>query len=64
MKLPLDNWEKLVSQENEITGCATSYFLSRTDLLLMIEKEHQLNLKIVAAYCCNSMYYLLDSNFP
>ena len=35
MKLPLDNWKELVSQENEITGCATMYFLSRTDLLLM-----------------------------
>ena len=52
MKLPLDNWEKLVSQENKITGCATSYFLSRTALLLMCLDRKRTSAELETC-CCN-----------
>ena len=60
IKLPVDNGEKLVRQENKITGCATSatsYFLSRTALLLMCSDRKRTSAELETC-CCLIEYYV------
>ena len=70
MKLPVDNGKKLVSQEKKITGCATLYFLSCTDLLLMCLDRKRTSAELETCCCLLEHYVhsnsmnLLDSNLP